>query len=103
MTKFILGICGLLSFGLAQAEQSGKSSEANPIFEQQAVNGRWVEYRYRPHDVTTAMLIEGGEKLGGLCHELSVEKIVVCYYDTEKSVAAYRALGSDQTPATPSK
>lgn len=103
MKKFIFGIAVFLSFGLAQADQSGKSSETNPVFEQQAANGRWVEYRYRPVDVTTAMLIEGGEKLGGLCHELSVEKVVVCYYDTDKSIAAYRALGRDHIPAVPPK
>ena len=95
--KLILTISVVLFSGLTQAAQLGKTStDADPVYEQGPPNGRWVEYRYRPNGVTTENLIAGGEKLGGFCHELSVEKIVVCYYDNDKSVAAYRALGKDQ-------
>lgn len=102
--KLIHAFIVVLFSGLAQAAQPGKTpSDADPIHEQEAPNGRWVEYRYRPNGVTTANLIAGGEKLGGFCHKLSVEEVVVCYYDNDKSVAAYRALGKDQLPEVPGK
>ncbi|MPQ69365.1 hypothetical protein [Pseudomonas sp. MWU12-2323] len=100
--KFFLAVSIALVSGLAQAESQTEIPSKDTVMHE-APNGRWVEYRNETNDVTVDDLIAGAEKLGGLCHELSVEKIVVCYYDNDRSLAAYRALGKAQLPTVPGK
>lgn len=44
-----------------------------------SASGRWEEYRAIPPEKAEA-IIAVATKSGGICHELSPEKIMVCYY-----------------------
>lgn len=95
---------GLFTFakGYAQVAQKQESagersdSDSNPT-----PNGRWVEYRDTPKDVSVSTLLKAGELLGGSCHEMSEEKFVVCYYEDARTAGIdWEKLGAKLGEAT---
>ena len=50
-----------------------------------APEGRWVEYRDIPKDVAVSTLTKAGELLGGDCHAMSQDNVVVCYYSDART------------------
>lgn len=66
--------------GLAQAAQNVEIPvEAMDVVVDQARGARWEEYRAVSHE-KAAELVATAEASGAACHELPVEKIVVCYF-----------------------
>ncbi|MPQ71486.1 hypothetical protein [Pseudomonas sp. MWU12-2323] len=67
---------------------------------------RWEESHNVPHDKAVA-LIAAGEKAGGVCHELTAQSTVVCFFQGNRGVgidwqmlSAEMGTQSDQRPGT---
>lgn len=80
---FAVGLT-LVSGFVHAAKQVDVPVEVITVQLEQTQQARWEEYRDIPHD-KAADLIAAGKNVGGACHELTAEGIVVCYFSGSPS------------------
>lgn len=96
--KLMFAVALTLISGIAHAAQP----EATPVVitsaqKNDVPGGRWVEYRDVSHASATKIIDAAEKALGGICHELSKEQIVVCFYSAERTAGInWNAVGRDR-------